>query len=177
MNMNIIEEARDKIDHAASVVALKLATHRFLTQSEAIKIRLREKMLKLSIESKQDAIYDNLVSIHDEVEVNHDIIYNMPHIDVDSEKAKDDCEKLVSRQEWLENKFNMAYVDLATDPQVLAENEALQEEIKARDAELANKLIEDTKEQLKENADNVNVLVNNAVESVKNSFPSPKPTM
>lgn len=175
--MSFIEESRDKIEHAASVVTLKLATHRFLTQSEAIKIRVREKMLKLSVESKQETIYDNLVSIHDEVEVNHDIIYKMPHTDVDSEKATDDCEKLLSRQEWLENKFNIAYADLTTDPEVVAENEVLQEEIKARDAEIANQLIADTKEQLTEDADNVGVLVDNAVEGVKNSLPSPKPTM
>ncbi len=130
-----LHDGLDSIDKRVEAVSVKLSTSDSLKVSEAIKLRIREKIAKLSEEQKQTRDYANLISIHEQVEKNHDAIYNQPKTTVSVSQAEEDTAKLVKAQEGLETAFNAAYASLTKDPAVKEEGVALQAEAALRDVE------------------------------------------
>lgn len=131
--MSIFNEIGEEIQNKVNSTNLKFATRDARSESEAIKMRVRDKMAKLSAQDKESSDYSNLKKIHDKIEANHDEIYLRPEHGVSASQAQEDCEKILSNQEDLEIAFNLAFARLTEDSALLNETQKLQEERKLRD--------------------------------------------
>jgi gas vesicle protein len=132
--MSMINEVGEQIKNAFNSTNLKFATRDARSESEAIKMRVRDKMTKITEENKDSSDYVNLTKVHDKIEANHDAIYLRPENGVSASQAVDDCEELLLQQEELEVEFNIAFAALTADPAIIVETDKLQAERKARDA-------------------------------------------
>ncbi len=159
--MSVINEVGDKIQDSLDFTNLKFATRNARSESEEIKMHVRNKMAKLTAEDKESSSYANLVSIHDQIEANHDAIYLRPEDGVSASSAKEDCDKILVEQEALEVEFNLAFAKLKSDPDLVSETLKLQEDRKTRDA-LAT-------EQVKQNA------IDNIKDTLNVKSPKPRP--
>lgn len=199
--MSVINEVGDKIQDSVDSTNLKFATRDARSESEAIKKHVREKMANLTAENKESSSYANLVSIHDQIEANHDAIYLRPENGVSASSAKEDCEKLLLIQEDLEVEFNLAFAELTSDPTLVNETLKLQADRSSRDAlaaaeqvkqdaiTKANETADTAKEVATEAKENVSDWqetvtdkiqdlgdgLSNAFDNVKDKFQSPKP--
>lgn len=110
--MHFVKKVTGQVKDTINSANLSLATNDSLEASEAIKMRVREKISKVAADKKQTSEYSNLSEIHDKIEANHDLIYKRPDNGVNPSSAKQDCKNLLVSQEALEQEFNLAYAKL-----------------------------------------------------------------